>query len=114
MIVYQLKCHRGHEFEAWFLNGSTYDSQQASGDVCCPVCGTTEVSKGMMAPNLSPNFSSGRLSSRKGGGRSAPGSLSAAGAAPRRVRHLAHVDHQVTDARLGAVEGNAGQDAIPG
>lgn len=70
MIVYQLKCHRGHEFEAWFLNGSTYDSQQASGDVCCPVCGTTEVSKGMMAPNLSPNFSSGRFSSRKGGGRS--------------------------------------------
>ncbi len=66
MILYQLKCHRGHDFEAWFLNGSTYDSQQASGDVCCPICGTTEVSKGMMAPNLS----TGRFSSRKGEGRS--------------------------------------------
>ncbi len=64
MILYQLKCRQGHEFEAWFLNGATYDSQQASGDVGCPFCGTTEVTKGMMAPNLSPNRSPGRSSSR--------------------------------------------------
>ncbi len=64
MILYQLKCHRGHEFEAWFLNIATYDSQQASGDVGCPFCGTTEVTKAIMAPNLSP----GRSSSRKGPG----------------------------------------------
>ena len=60
MILYQLKCRQGHEFEAWFLNSATYDSQQASGDVGCPFCGTTEVTKGMMAPNLSPGRSSGR------------------------------------------------------
>jgi hypothetical protein len=53
MILYQLKCHRGHAFEAWFLNGATYDSQQASGDVSCPHCGTTGVSKAPMAPNIS-------------------------------------------------------------
>ena len=53
MIRYQLKCGQDHEFEAWFLNGATYDSQQASGDVVCPFCGTTEVTKAPMAPNLS-------------------------------------------------------------
>lgn len=64
MILYQLKCRRDHEFEAWFLNGAAYDSQQASGDVGCPFCGTTEVTKAIMAPNLSP----GRSSSRRGEG----------------------------------------------
>ncbi len=52
MILYELKCHRGHSFEAWFLNGATYDSQQASGDVSCPHCGTTGVTKAPMAPNI--------------------------------------------------------------
>jgi hypothetical protein len=53
MILYQLKCHRGHAFEAWFLNSATYDHQQASGDVSCPHCGTTGISKAPMAPNIS-------------------------------------------------------------
>jgi hypothetical protein len=57
MILYQLKCHRGHAFDAWFLNGATYDSQQASGDVSCPHCGTTGISKAPMAPNISRGLS---------------------------------------------------------
>ncbi|MBC8339052.1 MAG: DUF1178 family protein [Rhodospirillales bacterium] len=52
MILYQLKCQRGHNFEAWFLNSATYDSQQSSDDVSCPHCGTTEVAKAPMAPNI--------------------------------------------------------------
>ena len=52
MILYQLKCQRGHDFEAWFLNSATYDSQQASDDVSCPHCGTTDVCKVPMAPNI--------------------------------------------------------------
>ena len=52
MILYQLRCDRGHDFDAWFLNGATYDSQSASGDVTCPFCGTPEVAKAPMAPNI--------------------------------------------------------------
>jgi len=52
MILYQLKCHQGHDFEAWFLNSAAYDSQQVSGDVSCPHCGTTDVAKAPMAPNI--------------------------------------------------------------
>ena len=60
MILYQLKCRRDHEFEAWFLNGAAYDSQQASGDVGCPFCGTTEVTKAMVLimPSWAPKSTS--------------------------------------------------------
>ena len=52
MILYQLNCQRGHDFEAWFLNSVTYDSQLETGDVSCPHCGTTDVAKAPMAPNI--------------------------------------------------------------
>jgi hypothetical protein len=53
MILYQLKCQRGHEFDAWFLNSATYDSQLTTADITCPHCGTTDVVKAPMAPNIS-------------------------------------------------------------
>jgi len=52
MILYQLRCHQGHDFEAWFLNGASYDKQSSSGDVTCPFCGATNVVKAPMAPNI--------------------------------------------------------------
>ena len=39
MILYQLLCHKGHDFEAWFRNSGTYDQQVVAGDVACPFCG---------------------------------------------------------------------------
>jgi hypothetical protein len=53
MILFQLKCQRGHEFDAWFLNSSTYESQLASADITCPHCGTAKVVKAPMAPHIS-------------------------------------------------------------
>ena len=52
MILFQLRCHQGHDFEAWFLDGGTYDRQSASGNVTCPFCGTINVAKAPMAPNI--------------------------------------------------------------
>lgn len=52
MIVYQLKCTDGHQFEAWFCDGATYEKQNAAGDVECPVCGDSHISKAPMAPRL--------------------------------------------------------------
>ncbi len=60
MILYQLKCQRSHDFEAWFLNSATYDSQFESGDVSCPHCGTTDVSKAPMAPNIARRQNAGQ------------------------------------------------------
>lgn len=52
MISFSLKCAKGHEFEAWFRNGETYETQVAAGEVACPACGVTTVEKAPMAPRL--------------------------------------------------------------
>ena len=52
MIVYDLKCAGGHQFEAWFRDSAAYEAQVEADDVTCPVCGSGEVQKALMAPNL--------------------------------------------------------------
>ena len=52
MIRYSLACERGHEFESWFANSSAYDKQAKRGLVACPICGSTNVEKAIMAPRL--------------------------------------------------------------
>ena len=50
MIRYSLACVGEHEFEAWFSNSNAYDTQRKRKLVECPVCGSTEVQKQIMAP----------------------------------------------------------------
>lgn len=52
MIVFDLKCNTGHRFEAWFRSSSAYEEQKAVGLVECPHCGSNDVSKALMAPNV--------------------------------------------------------------
>jgi hypothetical protein len=52
MIRFALRCQEGHEFEAWFRNGDTYDRQAKRGDVRCPDCGSAKVAKAIMAPAI--------------------------------------------------------------
>lgn len=50
MIRYVLTCELNHGFEGWFRNSGDFDAQCANGLVCCPVCGSSNVHKGLMAP----------------------------------------------------------------
>jgi hypothetical protein len=50
VIAYTLRCHKGHEFEAWFGNSAAFDRQVAEGQVCCPRCNSARVQKAVMAP----------------------------------------------------------------
>ena len=50
MILYRLRCHAAHEFEAWFQNADAYEKQAESGLLSCPTCGSSKVSKALMAP----------------------------------------------------------------
>lgn len=52
MIVYDLKCAEGHQFEAWFRDSAAYEAQVEANDVTCPICGSAKVHKALMAPNL--------------------------------------------------------------
>jgi hypothetical protein len=52
MIRYTLICEKRHEFESWFVNSGAYDKQARRGLVTCPVCGSKNVEKALMAPRL--------------------------------------------------------------
>ena len=52
MILFTLRCAGGHEFEGWFRDGETFEAQQKTHEVACPDCGSTEVEKAVMAPNI--------------------------------------------------------------
>jgi hypothetical protein len=53
MIVFDLACKdAGHVFEIWFGSTADYEDQRARGLVSCPYCGSTEVDKAVMAPNV--------------------------------------------------------------
>ncbi|HVY90025.1 MAG TPA: DUF1178 family protein [Hyphomonadaceae bacterium] len=50
MIRYSLACVGEHKFEAWFSNSKAYDVQRKKKLVECPVCGSHDVRKQIMAP----------------------------------------------------------------
>jgi hypothetical protein len=72
MIVFDLECREGaHRFEGWFASSDDFAQQQARGLVSCPVCGSSDVGKAIMAPHVG----------RKGNQRSEPAPMAAAPAA---------------------------------
>lgn len=50
MIVFDLRCADAHVFEAWFGSSDDFAAQKARGLVACPICGSAEVEKAVMAP----------------------------------------------------------------
>ena len=52
MIRYQLQCDNDHHFESWFQNSEAFDKLAKRKQVACPECGSTKVSKAIMAPNV--------------------------------------------------------------
>ena len=52
MIRYALVCAANHTFESWFANSTAYDKQLKRGLIACPLCGSIEVDKAIMAPSL--------------------------------------------------------------
>lgn len=53
MIRFDLLCGAEHAFEGWFRDGASFDEQARSGSLTCPVCGSSEVRKAVMAPAIS-------------------------------------------------------------
>lgn len=52
MIRYDLECAQGHAFDGWFSDSASFDKQAAAGIVECPMCGTSDVHKALMAPGI--------------------------------------------------------------
>jgi hypothetical protein len=52
MILYRLRCSKGHEFESWFKDSKSYDRQEKKSLIGCAVCGDAKVTRALMAPRL--------------------------------------------------------------
>jgi len=52
MIQYALKCSNDHRFDSWFQSAEAFDKLQSRGLVSCSHCGSTEVTKAIMAPRV--------------------------------------------------------------
>jgi hypothetical protein len=50
MIKFSLKCECSAKFEGWFPSNEDYENQLAQGQLLCPMCDSTKVSKDIMAP----------------------------------------------------------------
>lgn len=52
MILYRLRCSKGHEFESWFKDSKSYERQEKKSLIGCAVCGDAKVTRALMAPRL--------------------------------------------------------------
>lgn len=52
MINYSLKCSNKHSFDSWFQSADAFEKLQKAGMVTCAICGSTQVTKAIMAPRV--------------------------------------------------------------
>lgn len=52
MILYRLRCAKGHEFDSWFKDGKTYERQEKRSLIGCPACGSAKITRAPMAPRI--------------------------------------------------------------
>ena len=92
MIRYALHCDRDHAFESWFRDSKAFDDQSRAGLVSCPACGSTAVSKSLMAPSVV-------TSRRKAAPTAAPALPAAAAPAPAEQAPVALLDDKALKLR---------------
>ena len=52
MIKYTLQCDNFHQFESWFASSTAFDKLKSSNLLSCEVCGSSTISKCLMAPSV--------------------------------------------------------------
>jgi hypothetical protein len=120
MIVFDLACGAGHVFEAWFGSSSDYEDQRARGLVSCPICGASEVSKAVMAPNVGAKGNQApAIVPMRSGGPPAPAEMKAMLAALARAQAKLlegseHVGSRFADEARAIHDGDAPQRSIHG
>ena len=52
MIRYAMRCDKGHEFDGWFRSSDAWETARKAGALSCAHCGSSQVEKALMAPNV--------------------------------------------------------------
>ena len=52
MICYSLICSENHTFDSWFATAEAYSKLKSQGFLSCTICGSPNVGKAIMAPNV--------------------------------------------------------------
>ncbi len=52
MIIFDLICAHNHIFEGWFSSSKDYETQKENKLLLCPSCGSEDIKKSVMAPNI--------------------------------------------------------------
>ena len=81
MKVFRLSCHHGHDFEGWFASSEAFASQQAGGEIACPLCDNRQVEKLPSAPYVNTGARGSETMPVVAGGQSSAKDLRAALAA---------------------------------
>ena len=53
MINYTLKCDQNHTFDSWFKSAEAFEMLVKKSMVICSECGSTKITKAIMAPSVS-------------------------------------------------------------
>ena len=53
MINYTLKCDQNHTFDSWFKSAEAFEMLAKKSMVVCSECGSTKITKAIMAPSVS-------------------------------------------------------------
>lgn len=53
MIKFSLKCDQNHRFDSWFQSSGAFDALAQAGHLTCPECGSSQITKELMAPRVS-------------------------------------------------------------
>ena len=72
MIKFSLKCAHGHNFDSWFRSSNDFNTLDQSNMLACPVCGSNEVKKNIMTPQVQASSEKKSLSAKASPNLSAP------------------------------------------
>ena len=52
MIKFSLRCGDDHNFDSWFQSSEAYESLDSANMLSCPICGSGEIRKDIMSPQV--------------------------------------------------------------
>lgn len=112
MIIFDLRCDRGHQFEGWFKDHGAFEDQRSGRLIRCPVCGSAETDK---RPSAISTLSSREGQSSEKKGDVAPSSLKYLGMVHQWIeKHFDDVGDRFAEVALKIHHGEEEQRNIRG